>query len=385
MRVIIMELNGKEAVALGRDGRFIKIRNLGYTIGQELQITPEMIIRSSAQNHVPKFTKIATAAACFFILLGSIIGFLILNSSSYGYVSVDVNPSIEFRIDRSDCVVSASAANTDGQKLLECIGIDELKGKEIEIALSLTIDELSVQGYLDCEGAGLIISSSAKGEKASLALNEKLVAYTAHEEKLVGVEVVTAMVSQKTVEEASKLGTTAGKLHLIRSLGDDVDVQEWIDKSVTEIYAAVKEHSSEQPTDPETEIEPPPEVTIEPETSTETSEENATSEPVTDTMDVFDETTEAPTETDAATETESEKEKETETETEAPTETEVPTEPETTDEEKTWPETWPDTMPEEWPEEWPDPETDDAGNNVIPEPEDKPWWWWLWQWLFGNN
>ena len=383
MKVIIMEVNGKEAVALGHDGGFVRIRNLGYAVGQEIQITPEMLIRQTNQGHTRRFAKIAALAACFCLLFGSIISFLILNSPSYGYVSVDVNPSIEFRINGSYCVVSASAANPDGQTLLESIGINELEGKDIEIALALTIDELSVQGYLDVENAGLIISSSAGSKKASAALNEKLVAYTAGEEKLAGVEIVTAIVSQDMIEEANDLGTTAGKLHLIQSLGEDVDVQDWIDKSVTEIYAAVKEHNSELPADPETEIEPPPEVTVEPETSVGTDEETATSEPVPDTTDEPDVTTEAPTETDTETETESETEKETETETETETEAEVPPETETPEEEKTWPETWPETMPDEWPEEWPDPETDDSGNTVIPEPENKPWWWYLLAWIFG--
>ncbi len=378
MRVIIMELSGKEAVALSHDGSFVRIRNLGYAVGQELQITPEMLIPKSTQGHTRRISKIAAFAACFCILFCSILGFLILNSPSYGYVSVDVNPSIEFRIDRSDCVVSASAVNGDGQSLLESIGIDELKGKDIEIALSLTINELSVQGYLDGENAGVVISSSAASKKASALLNERLIAYTAREEKLEGVEVITAMVSHDMIEEASKLGTTAGKLHLIQSIGEDVDIQEWIDKSVTEIYAAVKEHSSGLPTDPETEIEPPPEVTAEPETSVGTDDENATSDSTSDVTDEPDVTTEAPTETETETETESDTEKETEPDPE--TETEAPT-----DEDNTWPETWPETMPDEWPEEWPEPETDENGNTVIPTPENKPWWWHLLAWIFGWN
>ncbi len=400
MRVIIMEINGKEAVALGRDGRFIRIRNAAYTVGQEIVIVPEMIIRKENVNRTRTVTRIAAVAACFCILFASIFGLVILNSQSYGYVSVDVNPSIEYRINRRDRVVSVSATNEDGEALLAAIGVENMEDQDIEIALSLTVNELSVQGYLDGEDAGVIISSSASTKKASAALSEKLLAYTQAEEKLKDVEVITAMVSRKLIREAEKLGTTAGKLHLIKSISEDVDIEEWIDKSVTEIYAAVQEHSSELPTDPETNIEPPPEVTVEPETLVGTDEENATSEsnPDTDvepdvTTEAGEVSTETETETESATETETEEETETDTETETEseteketereTETEVPAETETTDEDKTWPETWPETMPEEWPEEWPDPETDDSGNVIMPEPEKKPWWWWLWELIFG--
>ena len=219
-------------------------------------------------------------------------------------------------------------------------------------------------------------------------MSEKLLAYTAAEEKLAGVEVITAIVSQELIEEAEKLGTTAGKLHLIKSIGEDVNIDEWIDRSVTEIYAAVREHISELPTDPETDITPPPEVTVEPETAVNTDKENATSasEPDnTDEPDVTTEELEIPTETDTETESGAEIETEAKTETDTETETESETEKETqTDtEERTWPETWPETMPEEWPEEWPEPETDEHGNIITPKPEKKPWWWWLWELIFG--
>jgi len=428
MRVVIMETNGKEAVALSRDGQFVRIRNLGYAVGQEIQITPEMLIRKADAGRARVVTKIATLAACFCILFASVLSFLILNSQSYGYVSVDVNPSIEYRINRFDRVVSVSALNEDGMALLESIGTHRIEGKDIEIALSLTVNELSVQGYLDGQDAGIIISSSAGSTRASTALNQKLKAYAAQEAVLQDVEVFTAIVSTETVEKASQLGTTAGKLHLIQSIAEDVNIQEWIDKSVTEIYDAVKDHSSDLPADPETEIQPPPEVTEEPETTVETDVENATSAPVPDTTDepitteentvVFPETetptdTEAKTETDTETETESEVEKETEQETEkltdtetetesetepepetetepeteeeSETETETESESETSEEEKTWPETWPETMPDQWPEEWPEPETDESGNTVLPEPENKPWWWFLLAWIFGWN
>ncbi len=395
MSVMIMETNGREAIALTRDGRFIKIRNAGYQVGQEVLIKPEMIIRSSSRPGRSAVVKIAAVAACFCLLFASIFGLVILNTQSYGYVSVDVNPSIEYRLNRFDRVVSVSAVNEDGEALLSAIGESNLKGADIELALSLTVDELFVQGYLQNEGAGMLISCTAGSSKASLKLSQKLTAYTQSEDALKEVEVITAVVTEALVEEAAALGTTAGKLHLIKSISEDVNVQDWIDKSVTDIYQAVKSQNPELPTDPETEIPAPPEVTIEPDTDVGTDKEPATSAPDPNDTDAPDETTgeitdtetsaesETVTESETETKTETETETETESETEKETETETETEPVT--EERTWPETWPDTMPEEWPEEWPEPETDENGNVQLPEPEKKPWWWWLWELIFGKH
>ncbi|MBE6584987.1 MAG: hypothetical protein E7645_00510 [Ruminococcaceae bacterium] len=380
MKVIIMETKGKEAIALNQNGRFVKIHNLGYRVGQELQIPAEMIIRSNPQKSPRTMQKLAVLAACFCLLLGAVLSFVVLNSQSYGYVSVDVNPSIEYRLNRFDRVVSVSAVNQDGEALISSIGVQNLEGADIELALSRTVQELSVQGYLSSEQAEILISSSAGSKKASEALNQKLISYMQSEDVLKNVEVITTVVTREIIEEASKLGTTAGKLQLIKELGDDVSIEEWIDKSVVDIHEAIKEQSSEIPTTPidtEAEVETPPEVTVEPDTSVDTEEETATSESVPDETDEPN----APTETvESVTETEAETA--TEIPTEAPTETALPTEPETK-EELTWPETFPNQMPSEWPEEWPEPETDENGNAILPEPEKKPWWWWLWELIFG--
>ncbi|MBQ9779784.1 MAG: hypothetical protein IJW00_02450 [Clostridia bacterium] len=374
MKVIIMELCGKEAVALNRNGQFVRIRNLGYSVGQELMIPPEMLIRRSST--VRTVTKIAALAACFCLVLSAIFGILIVNSQPYGYVSVDVNPSIEYRLNRFDRVISVHAVNEDGEALIASIGTENLEGKDIGQALSLAINELSVQGYLNDEEAGMLICCSAGSEKASAALNEKLIACTKAAAVPEHVEIITTVTSSEVIEEAEKLGTTAGKLQLIKSIGDDVDIQEWINKNVTEIYDAVLERHPEQPTVPadpettETEIPSPPETTEEPESSAQTDEEIATSE------------SEAVTgqEPDVTHEADSETEKETETITETEPETSEDT---NTFEENTWTETMPDTIPDTWPEEWPEPETDENGNVIVPE--DKPWWWWLWELIFGKK
>ena len=184
----------------------------------------------------PLMTRIAAFAACFILVFGTLLGFLIMNSQSYGYVSIDVNPSIEYRLNLFDKVVRVSAVNHEGEALLESIGLENLKGKKIEDALALTVNELSVQGYLDGEDAGVFISSSSKNELASKALDQKLKAYTENEEKLAGITVLTASVSPETVEEADKLGTTAGKLHLIKALGENVNAEEQSeDETVEEV------------------------------------------------------------------------------------------------------------------------------------------------------
>lgn len=395
MKVIIMEIDGQEAVALNREGQFIRIRNTGFTVGQEIVATPDMYVRQSPVKNTRIMTRIAAIAACFILVFGTLMGFLMMNSQPYGYVSVDINPSIEYRLNRFNKVVRVSAVNQDGEALLAIIGIENLKGEDIESALSLTVNELSVQGYLDGENTGIMISSSSKNDRSSKALDQKLKAYTEQEEKLAGITVITASVPPETVEEASNLGTTAGKLHLIKALGEDISAEAWLDRPIDEIYAAVLENGTDLSPDPETEIEPPTDDILEPDTSKETDTENATSAPVPDTTEEPEESTEpvevttdsesvttTPEESESETEKETEIETETETETETESETETETETETESESETWPESEPEELPEEWPEEWPEPDKDNSGKPIWPE--GTPWWIkLLWAFIFG--
>ena len=43
MKAVIVDLNENDAVALRDDGRFEKIKNKNYTIGQELTMQPQVI------------------------------------------------------------------------------------------------------------------------------------------------------------------------------------------------------------------------------------------------------------------------------------------------------------------------------------------------------
>lgn len=364
MKAIIMEICGAEAIVLDTDGSFVRIRNRGFCVGQEITISPDLLIpvRTSRSN-TRKIVRWAAIAACVCILLGPIFSFLIMNSQSYGYVSVDVNPSIEYHINRFDRVVNITAVNKDGEALLATIGKDNMEGEDIEVALSLTIKALSLEGYLESDKAGLIISSSSGTEKASITLHEKLVTFVREDENLKGITVDTTIVSKETIQEASKLGTTAGKLKLIQSLGDDVDVQSWLDKSVSEIYAAVQEHSSGLPadttvTDPETLTEPVSEIDVSTEFVTDTDPGIEETQP-----DSYS-TTEVPTEAD-------------------PTPVTQPSEdPVTTTEPSTEP-LDPDVTTEE-----PEEPSDCEETTIPPEPDKdedyQSWWEWFWHWILGR-
>jgi hypothetical protein len=68
-------------------------------------------------------------------------------AAPYSYVSLDVNPSIEYTLNMFDRVIDVDAVNEDGQAILENTG--ELMNLTIDDAIEKTIDQIDQAGYLD--------------------------------------------------------------------------------------------------------------------------------------------------------------------------------------------------------------------------------------------
>ena len=189
------------------------------------------------------------AAACAVCVIGSAVVGAYAYFTPASYVSLDVNPSIEYSLNTFDRVLSVKGVNDDGKIILEQIELTSLKNKAIEQAVRETINAIAEQGYFlkDSEG-GVVIAVSgnqpAKSEKLSAQL--KAAVKRAAEEEALDVEVESMAVGEARVQEAKRLGVTPGKLNLVEKLkesaqnADDIDIEEWLNKSVKDIMKETK-------------------------------------------------------------------------------------------------------------------------------------------------
>ncbi|BCN32118.1 hypothetical protein bsdtb5_34130 [Anaeromicropila herbilytica] len=172
----------------------------------------------------------------------------------YTYVSLDVNPSIEYSVNRFDTVIDVKAVNEDGEAILSQIDLKELENKSIEEALSSTVDTIAENGYFSgtTDGGIVISTSSADSEKSEeLANTLKETVEAQVEEKVADNEVVVEAfsVAKERVEEAKTLGVTPGKLNLVQKLIEssketrDISKEEWLNKPVKEIMKAIKQNN----------------------------------------------------------------------------------------------------------------------------------------------
>ncbi|MDD3172640.1 MAG: hypothetical protein PHF63_03035 [Herbinix sp.] len=240
MNAVVVELKNNVAAVLSDDGCVVTIKNNDYEIGQIIQI------KNPSIRFTKKIGMLAASAAAIVICSVGTWAY----ASPYTYVSIDVNPSIEFTVNRFDHVLHVNAVNDDGEEILNDITLDELKHKTIQEALTNTVDQISEAGYFDgeMEGGIIIATSSDNMDKAEDLANE--LQQTIEQEITENgddVEVEAISVDPTRVEEAKELGVTPGKLNLVEKLQavssnpDSVDIEEWLNKPVKDIMKATKD------------------------------------------------------------------------------------------------------------------------------------------------
>ena len=240
MKAVIVDMKNGFVSVFTDDGCVVKMKNNNYEIGQVIQIA------SPDSRVVKKITVfVASAAAVFVLGIGTWA-----YASPYYYVSLDVNPSIEYTVNRFDRVLSIKAVNDDGDEILEEVKLENLKNKTIRDALTNTVEQITEAGYFEGSEGGIVITTSAKNKVKAEDLAQDL--EQAVEEAITEsgniVEVESSSVGIERVKEARELGVTPGKLNLAEKLKesasdpDSINIEEWLDKPVKDIMKATKEN-----------------------------------------------------------------------------------------------------------------------------------------------
>lgn len=168
MSYLVMETHRSYAIVLDQEGRFIKVANLGYEVGQSVG---QIVEASDPKVTVLPFSKPVTnmliAVAC---VLFMVIGSWPLYFQSMGTVKMEINPSVEISVNRLDYVIDLDGLNTDGKELIEDV---KTFGKKVdEIANELTERAISL-GFLD-EGGEISLTVDGRNENWTAKKQEQL-------------------------------------------------------------------------------------------------------------------------------------------------------------------------------------------------------------------
>lgn len=237
MKGIVVEINNKDAVILTDEGLFTKALNENYEIGQTIELKKE---RKKASK---LFAGAVGLAAAFAICtIGAFAYF-----TPTDYVSMDVNPSVEYSANMFDRILEAKAANDDGERILSGLHLNNMT---VENAVKATLEQMIADGYItDNPYNKVMITTSnkkhGKAEQLAAKLQQEIRAYF-DSRKDVAAEVEAAAVGPEKVREAKELGVTAGKLKMVEKLqsstSEAINREEWLNMTMKEINKAIKEN-----------------------------------------------------------------------------------------------------------------------------------------------
>ena len=180
--------------------------------------------------------RLAAAAACLVLLLTGVGGWACFTPTST--VSVDVNPSLELRVNRFDRVVSVEGYNREGQALAEALDLTFLPCSS---AVEQLLDSEDMAPYLSRDGAVTItVVGSDQGQRERLLAALELTA-AQHQGSY------CCAYSTEEVESAHHLGLSYGKYGAyleLQALDPTITPEQVQQMSMREIRALMERLSS---------------------------------------------------------------------------------------------------------------------------------------------
>lgn len=176
MHAIVMEKKKRICAVLCDDGCFRKIAG-DFDIGQEISVITDSPTtchvkgqKSRSQSMYKLFLPYAAAAL---IIITASLSYMYETALAYSYVTVDVNPSIEYTLNRLNKVINVTALNEDAASIVDTLN-DSLKNKSLYEALTETVSLLQEKNYLLDDDASILIDVVPGSERSYSDLSDDI-------------------------------------------------------------------------------------------------------------------------------------------------------------------------------------------------------------------
>ena len=192
MRYLVMKCGFSYAVVLDQQGRFLKVANLGYAVGQTVDSVIPFQEEQKKSRTSRRVIPVLAAAACLcLVFLGGFQYIL----SPYGTVRIQINPDVMISVNRWDYAVDVEGMNDDGEELVEDYHYIGKKVDQVSDELADRAVDASPELYETRVGSDFL----AEGEMATAWL----------EEKFAGRSQVSVIHIQGTPGSTAQVGRTA--------------------------------------------------------------------------------------------------------------------------------------------------------------------------------
>lgn len=204
MKAVVMEIRGTKAVLLTERGTFELVKNDHYSVGQEI---------FWAEKRRISVRRWLLAASILLVLMagtGTLATVL-----PFTYMSLDVNPSLEYSLNWFDRVVSVRAANDDAEPIARKLLEEGVVNQPADQAIGMALAEFQQSGYFNPDlGNKVILAVASLGIKNVNGLTERIAECASEYERQLSVTIITFQADADSVKRSRELDTTVGKLML---------------------------------------------------------------------------------------------------------------------------------------------------------------------------
>lgn len=156
----------------------------------------------------------ALIAACLtLVLVGGTGGVFYQRANAVAsVVSLDVNPSIELKVNQKEKVLSCTPLNQEAEAVLSGMGGGaDLKGAKLEVAVNAVVGALVSSGYLDSLSSAIMLSVEDQDQDRAARLRQEL---TGTVDSVLQSQSSGAAVLSQTVDASADLDQQAREYHI---------------------------------------------------------------------------------------------------------------------------------------------------------------------------
>ncbi len=251
---IVYEILKDKVIVLNPKGEFVFVkRKTDVSVGEVIKYYETDIYRNKKGLFWLAPVAAGITAVFIFVVMYANLFFVNVGDDIYGFVDVDINPSIEFAFDREYTVLKVVSLNEDADKVIEGL---ELTGKQVSVALAKFMEKSESLRYIDTESDNTVLisgalnskvensSSNKKEEKRleSLLVDIDRKMKQTNEKKGTNITFKTLKVTNEERKQALENKVSMGKYLLFvkaREQGVNIEIDELKSKKVSELLEKV--------------------------------------------------------------------------------------------------------------------------------------------------
>jgi len=169
----ILEIENKKTYIFTMDCGLVTIKTKGdYIVGKQISFIKKDLVSNLIQNKSAILKSLMAVAAVFAIVVSTILikplfqPDVAFDTTSVAVVSVDINPSIEIKVNKDRLIVSVKSINEDGEKVL--VGLD-LKGLPLKQGVEKIVTISKELGYVTSDKKVVLVSATLDPSSENLS------------------------------------------------------------------------------------------------------------------------------------------------------------------------------------------------------------------------